>query len=259
MALTTISKLPVVTPNWQIADNIVAYTSVRAGGVSKGEYASMNLGAHVGDVDDAVTANRARLPIGMHGNSKGKIQWLNQVHGNTVVQAEHCDAVPDADALFTRQAGYFCAVMTADCVPVLLVDETATCVAAVHAGWKGLANRIIAKTIAAMTDTPRNLQAWIGPCISARHYQVGAELLDVFATEFPFACIQRGANDYALDLPAIAESQLKCLGVNAVWQSGLCTYEQDDLFFSYRRTGHNNKQDCGRMVSIIGITDPLKV
>jgi len=239
------SLAEIVVPQWQVPENILAYTSTRLGGVSHGDYGSNNVGDHVGDKASAVAINRANLPAANH------ITWLKQVHGNHVVTLP--SETTEGDAAFTAQQGQCCAVMTADCVPILICDEAGTQVAAVHAGWKGLSLNIISKTIAHFSSPPTRLQAWVGPAICQQCYEVNEKLADTFAG-FPNA-IEKGKSDdkFQLNLPLIAETQLRSLNIGQVVQSNLCTYCDADRFYSHRRATHQGKQATGRIVSVIGL------
>ncbi len=237
-------EIPTVVPQWAAPLNIIAYCTTRDGGVSSGNYQSLNLGFHVKDNADAVAENRRRLP------GAGKISWLEQVHGHHVIElpsAEHT-----ADAAISRTPEHYCAVMTADCVPILLCNQQGTEVAAVHAGWQGLKGNIISHTLAKMISDAPDVYAWIGPSVCQQCYEVSHEVAQHFS-QYPGA-LQRStnANKYLLNLSLIAEYQLLAAGVKHVVQSGLCTYE-DSRFFSHRQATHKHLQHTGRQVSVIGI------
>lgn len=234
-----------ITPQWQCPKSIVAFTTTKAGGVSEGDFVGLNVGAHVGDDLDHVQVNRGMLP-----HSK-KITWLEQVHGNRVARLPTRDM--RADAAFSTSSMHFCAVMTADCVPILLCDVKGTQVAAVHAGWKGLENRIIANAVDIFDTEPSDVMAWIGPAICGACYEVDAHIANVFK-RYPTA-IEQGQtfSKFLLNLPLIAEYQLKELGVLSVLQSHLCTYCREDLFYSHRHATHHHKPSTGRIVSVIGL------
>ena len=238
------SNVPVITPDWSAAQNIVAYTTTRAGGVSVTPFASLNVGDHVGDIPASVNHNRARLPFSEH------IHWLKQVHGDRVVTLP--TPVCEADAAISRTPGAFCAVMTADCVPILVSNLSGTEVAAIHAGWKGLESGIIANTINAMHSDASALIAWIGPAISADNYEVDNKLAQRFY-DVPNAVLTKAADKALLDLPLIAQWQLCHAGVSKVVQSQHCTYADDARFYSHRRATHAGQSATGRIVSVIGI------
>ena len=245
VSMTT--KTPLIIPQWQAPKGVFAYCTTRLGGVSDSPFDSLNVGNHVGDESVRVRENRSRLPFASH------IHWLNQTHSSDVI------ALPseqhDGDASVSRDRQSFCAVMTADCVPVLLCDNDATVVAAVHAGWKGLANGIIARTIAAMAIDAECLHAWIGPAISGPCYEVDIGMAAKF-TEFPDAVLAHThAEKCYLDLPLIAKQQCEQAGIRQVTSSHLCTYQQSSLFFSHRRACHEGSPGTGRIVSVIGLSD----
>ena len=245
-------------------DNVVAYTSTRLSGVSNeafsdskaltdsraqedevaNDYRWFNVGAHVGDDIKSVNDNRANLPY------SDKITWLEQVHGKTVVTLPASSIV--ADASFSSSSAHFCAVMTADCVPVLLSDSRGKEVSAIHAGWKGLEANIIANAVAHFSSTPSQLVAWIGPAICGACYEVDETLADKFSHYEDSVKQKNEADKYLLDLPNIANLQLARLGIKHISQSNLCTYCQNDVFYSHRKATHDNYGATGRIVSVIG-------
>ncbi len=239
------SDIHVIKPDWSGKHGVLAYTTTRSGGVSKGNFESLNVGLHVGDNPHDVAVNRQKIPA-----AKG-IHWLEQIHSSSVVTLPTNERT--ADAAISRTQGVFCAVMTADCVPILVCNHHATEVAAIHAGWKGLESGIIANTISGMQSPAAQLQAWIGPAISAQCYEVDRQLAQRFA-EVPNAFRNTVPGKALLDLPWVASWQLKQLGVQNVEQSELCTYTDEERFFSHRRASHRGEKSTGRIVSVIGIT-----
>lgn len=239
-------SLVLITPDWPAPANVVAYTTTRAGGVSLDAFEGLNVGLHVGDNPECVMANRAMLP---HADN---IIWLNQTHSSTVISLPADSR--DGDASISTSPANWCAVMTADCVPVLLCDRDGTQVAAIHAGWQGLEKGIIGATVSKMQCTPDALIAWVGPAISGANYQVNHELANRFS-QYPDAILPASSPDKAnLDLPLIAQHQLECAGVQTVVQSGLCTYADEQQFYSHRRAQHHHVAQTGRMVSVIGLS-----
>lgn len=227
-------------PDWP-GLRIVATT--RAGGVSAAPYASFNLGAHVGDAPGAVAANRARLRALLPSDPL----WLDQVHGTRVADADHeADPAP-ADAAVTRVPGRVLAIMTADCLPVVIAAPEARVLAVAHAGWRGLAGGVLENAVAAMGVPPdAGLRAWIGPAIGPLAFEVGDEVRAAFAraAEPPAgAFVPTGGHDAAgapkwlADLPALAEQRLRAAGVATVVRSNLCTVAGNDRFYSYRKEG----------------------
>jgi purine-nucleoside/S-methyl-5'-thioadenosine phosphorylase / adenosine deaminase len=224
--------------------------TVITGGVSRGVYAHSNMALHVGDEASAVNENRRMLQqlLGYR-----QVKWLDQVHGHHCIEASFADAgvVSEADASWTEQTGLALAVLTADCVPILLWSEQSAAIAAVHAGWRGLQQEILQHTIAAIDESPSQLCAWIGPCISAPHYEVGEDVWGHFKTAYP-ACLHPHPEQDSkrlLDLPAIAQAQLNRAGVTRVYQSSWCSFT-DPRFYSYRLSGVGGAE-TGRMASII--------
>lgn len=244
------SALPVIRPDWAAPAHVHAFCTTRQGGVSLPPYASLNLGAHVGDDPAAVAANRARLRALLPAEPG----WLNQVHGVNVVDAAVAAqaATPlDADACVTRQAGVVCAVMTADCLPVLFTDRAGSVVAAAHAGWRGLLAGVLEATLAAMACPPAETLAWLGPAISRDAFEVGAEVRAAFIAHSPqaaqaFSPLPDGK--WLADLPQLARQRLQAAGVPLAQcsDSELCTVIERDQFFSYRRDACT-----GRMASVI--------
>lgn len=167
-----------IRPDWSAPLAVSALSTTREGGVSSGPWQGLNLGNHVGDDPQAVQANRATLQGALPAGTV--VQWLRQVHGTAVVQASSNGAVLEADACWTDQPGIACAVLTADCLPVLLCDRSATVVAAAHAGWRGLCAGVLEATVAALPVEPGELLAWLGPAIGPTAFEVGPEVRDVF-------------------------------------------------------------------------------
>lgn len=182
----------------------------------------------------------------------GEPQWLRQVHGRRVVHvgsAAFAAGPPEADAAVASRAGDICVVRTADCLPVLLCSVDGSEIAAVHAGWRGLASGVIEATVAAMSSSPTSLIAWFGPAISQSAFEVGAEVREAFLAVDPAADAAFVANErgrWQADLYSLARQRLGKAGVGAVHGGGLCTYRDEERFYSYRRDG-----ETGRLVSFI--------
>jgi polyphenol oxidase len=236
---------PLIIPQWPAPANVKAYSTTRQGGVSNGKYSSFNLGLHVGDSTEKVQINRSLLP------DFKQIVWLNQVHGTRVIELEkNSSSNQRADASITTQKQVACAVMTADCLPLLLCHKQAKAVAAVHCGWRGLAAGIIDHTLGKLPDTPANYLAWLGPAIGSQAFEVGKEVLNHFPAQQ--AAFSRGkqTGKYLADIYALASIQLQQLGLNDIYGGEYCTFSQADRFFSYRRDGQT-----GRMASVICIAN----
>jgi polyphenol oxidase len=241
----------VIVPDWPAPSNVQAFFTTRAGGASTGAFASLNLGRSAGDTPEAVNENRRRLVARLPQSPA----WLSQVHGARVVDAAAAIAnqTPEsADAAFTHAINTPCAVMVADCLPVLFCNDEGTVVAAAHAGWRGLAAGVLEAAIAAMNVPPPTIMAWLGPAIGPDAFEVGEDVLRAFVERDPAAMRAfraRGAafpGKYFADLFALARLRLAHAGVTRVSGGGVCTVSDPARFFSYRRDGKT-----GRMAAII--------
>lgn len=235
-----------ITPDWPAPPGVKSLMTTRIGGVSSAPYESWNFGDHVHDDPEAVVANRALLRQHLPADPV----WLNQVHGTLVVQADAVMGVPDADAAFTHQPGTVCAVLTADCLPVLFCARDGSVVAAAHAGWRGLAAGVLEATLLAMGVAPDNVMAWMGAAIGPRAFEVGAEVRDTFISSHPqaAAAFTPHRDKWLADLYILTRIRLAAYGVAAVSGGGLCTYTDAARFYSYRRDGVT-----GRMATLIWI------
>lgn len=240
-----------LSPTWPAPDRVQACTTTRTGGVSQGNYASLNLSLRSGDDPNAVHTNRARLRA--HIPLPQEPYWLAQVHGSRLLAAHTPQTDRGADASWTNQAGVVCAVMTADCLPVLFCADDSSCVAAAHAGWRGLAGGVLETTAQGLPVTPQRLLAWLGPAIGATAYEVGDEVRDVFLTHDPAAdCGFTGSPNgrWYCDLYALARLRLTQLGISRIYGGDYCTFTEPALLYSYRRDGVAS----GRMASLIWLT-----
>ena len=218
------------------------FYTTRFGGVSAAPFDSFNLGAASGDEANRVAENRRLLRRMLPADPR----WLKQVHGNRVIHLSDWLQGTEADAAWTDRPGQVAAVLTADCLPLLIADSGGACVAAIHAGWRGLASGVIAECIAALPVRPARLLAWIGPGICREHYEVDGVVHGAFpGAEEAFTANREG--HWLADLPAIARKQLKDAGVGQLIDSGACTAE-GNRFFSHRRD-----RLTGRMASVIWI------
>jgi YfiH family protein len=225
-----------------------ALVTTRAGGVSSGKFASFNLSARVGDDAQCVARNRGIL----RGCLPAEPAWVKQVHGTDVIEAARVTPEAEADGVVTRASGRICAVMTADCLPVLFSDRAGKGVGIAHAGWRGLAAGILENVIRTMDAPPQDLIAYIGPGIGARRYEVGEDVRKAFvdrdrAAAKAFAPRQNGT--YLADLYALARQRLAAAGVAEVHGGEFCT-ASEERFFSFRRD-----QTTGRMASLIWLED----
>lgn len=237
-----------VVPHWPAPKQVKALTMCRDGGVSIGAYSSFNLARHVDDDASAVTRNRAALVAELA--LPADPVWLDQVHGVDVLELDQSNkqTIHQADASLSRTQGQVCAVLTADCLPVLLCKQDGSAVAAVHAGWRGLLSGVIEKTIAALGDTEQIL-AWLGPAIGPGRFEVGAEVKEAFVkknTVMQQAFRQTDETHHLADLYAIARMTLIQCGVKRIYGGEYCTYNDADKFYSYRR-----EPVTGRMASLI--------
>jgi len=239
----------ILTPDWRAPPNVRAAITTRRGGVSRGPHASLNLGSHVEDDPEAVRRNRALLRAQLA--LPAEPCWLNQTHGTELVEAAFAAQPPAADAAFSRTRGQVCAILTADCLPILLCNRSGTTVLAIHAGWRGLLDGIIARCVQTLAEDPAQWMAWIGPGISGDAYEVGPELVTRFTTREPrwsryFAPLQ---DKMRADLPALAADQLAMAGITDITRYAGCTASEPERFFSYRRDGLT-----GRFASLIWLT-----
>ncbi len=235
--------------DWFIPKGVKLAFSQRTGGVSQPPFDSLNLGAHVGDDILAVEQNRQRLSeqLGLTAQPA----WLEQVHGTEIVDLDVALNVEHsrvADGSLCRTANHVCTVMTADCLPVLICDQAATQVAAVHAGWRGLCNGIVEAAINQFDAPIESLHVYLGPCIGADAFEVGAEVRQAFVDLHPQTSryFVPHNDKYLGDLQGIARYRLERLGVQHIYQQPYCTYTLSEHYFSYRR-----ESVTGRMASLI--------
>jgi YfiH family protein len=239
-------------PDWPAPTHVRAFVTTREGGVSVGEYASMNLGQSSGDDPASVARNRAIVRALLPSDPV----WLAQVHGRDVADLDHAsgDERPRADAAATSQPGRVAVVLTADCMPLFLTDRAGRRVAVAHAGWRGLAAGVVESTVSALGCPASEAIAWMGPAIGPGAFEVGPEVRDAFMAVDPadaraFRAGKPGK--FMADLYALARSRLARAGVTAVYGGGACTFSEPQRFFSYRRA-----QKSGRMGAFIWIMAP---
>ncbi|MFA5941684.1 MAG: peptidoglycan editing factor PgeF [Sinimarinibacterium sp.] len=241
--------IDVVWADWPAPSRIRACQTLRCDGCSAAPYDSFNLAAHVGDDPSAVARNRQALRAALQLPSEPR--WLRQVHGTDVAALPAPGPEPLADAAWTRQPGVVCAVLTADCLPVLLCSDDGSVVAAAHAGWRGLANGVLEETLAALPLPAQRVHAWLGAAIGPAAFEVGPEVRRSFVDRDAAArdCFAPGAGDrWFADLYALARLRLHRLGVQSIDGGGACTHRDVARYFSHRRDGA-----CGRMASLIWI------
>ena len=234
-----------IVPDWPAPERVRALITTRSGGASRGIYADFNLGERIGDDAHAVTKNRETL----RGLLPAEPVWLRQAHGTRVVEAQPGSLGEEADAAVARGPGRVCAVLTADCLPVLLADEGGTVVGIAHAGWRGLAAGVIENVVRAMGVAPESLIAYLGPAIGAAAYEVGTDVFDAFVlanSDAAGAFLPHGSGKFLADLNLLARQRLTRLGVGSIHGGNLCTYRDTGRFYSYRRDGVT-----GRMASLV--------
>lgn len=226
------------------------FCTVRQGGVSTGAYASLNLGMHTRDASGHVAENRRRLAQALPGEPL----WLNQVHGVQVADADKeqaAGAVPTADAAITTKPNRVLAIMTADCLPVVIADTDGQALGLAHAGWRGLQGGVLETTLDRLrVKRPQaTWRAWIGPAISQRYFEVGADVFSAFVDQDAqtalFFIEKKPDEKWLADLPGLARYRLNQAGVANVELSGCCTYGDAARFFSYRR-----EPDTGRLATL---------
>ncbi len=256
-------------PEWVAPAGVMAIMSTRLGGVSQAPFDSLNLRptqlrGQAQDEAEAVLENQRRFAAAMQAQPV----WLDQVHGAEVLRLSGASAhqqtpLPRADASVTTVPGLACTVLVADCLPVLLCSLDGRAVAAAHAGWRGLASGVLEHSVAALCDAagclPRQVLAWLGPCIGPRQFEVGGEVLQAFGLEpaGPLSAhfLRRdradGAARWLADLPGLARDRLMCAGVQQISGGAWCTVEDRSRFFSFRRDGRAGP--TGRMAAGIAI------
>lgn len=240
-----------IRPDWPAPPNISALVTTRLGGVSQAPFASFNLASHVGDAPQAVLANRQRLGEVLPAAPR----WLEQVHGVNVVNVDEIGdgAKPTADAAFSRSKQVVCVVQTADCLPILLAQADGSVVAAVHAGWRGLADGVIEATLRHLGE-PTSVLAWLGPAIGPTAFEVGEDVRSRFLQHDQRAAAafvaRQVPNKWLADIYALARLRLNAAGVSQISGGDFCTFSDPTRFYSYRRDGVT-----GRMASMIWINE----
>lgn len=239
------AEISVISPDWPAPANVRAFTTTRKNGFSKGPWSSLNLGGNCGDDPHHVEKNRQLLLALLPSEPR----WLNQVHGTKSVCWDNANNQGiGADAVYSNQAGQVCAILTADCLPVLLCNQAGTCIAAAHAGWRGLAAGVLENTVLGMKCNPASLMAWLGPAIGHQKFEVGVDVYDAFVganTENAIA-FKPYHDRWLADLSMLATFALNRLGITQVSGGQHCTFEEQGSFFSYRRDGQT-----GRMATVV--------
>lgn len=240
-----------IIPDWPAPEGVNAYSTTRNGGVSSGAYSSLNLGDHVSDALENVEQNR-RLLI-QQAKLPQEPAWLQQVHGTEVAVLDTHPLVDNrADAAYSKVNGRVCAIMTADCLPVLFCSSNGDEVAAAHAGWRGLCQGVLENTAAKFNAKPEQILAWLGPAIGPERFEVGPEVRDAFMAKDPQAADAFVPHNqkYLANIYLLAKQRLTALGITKIYGGDFCTVTEQERFFSYRRDG-----ETGRMASLIWIND----
>ncbi|WP_354623365.1 peptidoglycan editing factor PgeF [Psychromonas sp. MME2] len=244
--------LNLLKPNWSAPSSIHAYSTTRLGGVSTGVYQGLNLGMHVDDMPANVLENRQILNNVLKLSSP--LYWLTQTHSTRLLKLEDNPQCNEADAVWTSLQRRACVVMTADCLPILVTDTKGCFVCAIHAGWRGLCDGIIEKSLHAIcTDLAipsSQLLVWLGPCISSQAFVVGSEVRSQFIAENRLAesAFTAHQDRYLADLHQLARLRLAPFNVAEITASEHCTFSEPERFYSYRRDAKT-----GRMASLIWI------
>lgn len=246
-----------IYPDWPAPNRVFALVTTRTGGVSEPPFDSFNLALHVNDDPASVLANRASLRDLLEPGLQ--LQWLQQVHGTKVIRAAENASELRGDAVFIDQPGLAGVVMTADCLPVFFAARDGRSAAVAHAGWRGLVDGILERTLESFAVPPADLICWLGPAIGPCHFEVGKEVLEAFLDacgddvqrleirELAFRAAAKSGK-YCADLYSLARLRLQHCGVVDVHGGGLCTYCDAERFYSYRR-----EPITGRIASVIGI------
>ncbi len=250
--------MELIEPGWRVSENVRALSTTRVGGVSRGPWASFNLGLNCGDNSGDADENHRRLADHLPAAPR----WLRQVHGTHLIHLDDWQPDVAADAAWTDRPGQVAAILTADCLPILLARAAgkpgAPLVAAIHAGWRGLAAGIVEQTVASLPTPGADLVAWIGPGISQHCYEVGDDVRSAFVSMDPeLARAFRGnaQGRYQADLKSIARHRLASAGVGMIHDVGLCTATESDRFYSYRRASQNDAGLTGRQATLVWIEE----
>lgn len=238
--------LPGFEADWPAPRGVRVWSTQRGNpqtGASRAPYGYFNLGDHVGDDSAAVAENRRRLKA--EARLPSEPSWLVQVHGTRVADLDSAAAPGSADAAIARSAGKVCAILTADCLPVVFASDSGETVAAAHAGWRGLAAGVIEAAVRDMGVPPARLLAWLGPAIGPEHFEVGAEVRDAFLRgdlEAGDAFLPNARGRFMADLAMLARRRLRRLGVGRIYGGGECTFAEADRYYSHRRDGITGRQ-----------------
>jgi YfiH family protein len=241
-------SLPLIYPDWPLRDKVTAFTTTRVGGVSTDPYNELNPALHVGDIEENVFENRHRINEFLGESIDTK--WLKQTHSITALDAASIDAdVMQADASFTTSKNIACAILTADCLPLLFSDHNGECVGATHAGWRGLVDGVIENTINAMSEYIKPTYVWLGPAIGPNAFEVGEDVYVTYikrSAKFESCFEVKQAGKWNLNIYQAAKIILESADISNIYGGSYCTYSDENRFFSYRRNSVT-----GRMATII--------
>jgi YfiH family protein len=236
-----------IEANWPAPPGVRAGVTTRIGGASGAPWDSFNLATHVGDCEKHVTDNRRRLAVLL--DLPAEPVWLDQRHGNRIIDLDAPERGVAADGAYSAEPGRVCAVLTADCIPLLLTDRGGREIAAVHIGWRGLCAGILDSALHRFRAPAGSLMAWVGPHIGRQCYEIGDEVRRACLASVPDggpAFEAAGESKWRADMGKLAELGLRARGVEAVFFNGCCTCSEADLFYSFRRD-----RRTGRMASLI--------
>lgn len=241
--------------NWPAPNWLHAGTTYRSDGISRGPYTSLNLAGHVGDAAECVIENRKIIRTKLKLPSEP--YWLNQIHGDRIVEVNTSNTNPDCDGAYTNQNGTVVAVLTADCLPLLLCNTKHRRVAAIHVGWRGLCKGIVQKAIELFSVDTNHAMAWLGPCIGPEHYEVDATVRDACLNLVPHmehVFIANRDAHWLFDLQLLVAEILNINGIRSIHKSESCTYAKPDRWYSFRREGKT-----GRMASLIWMSEQTQL
>lgn len=238
-------------PDWPAPAQVKSAITLRSGGCSRAPFESNNLALHVEDNASDVQKNRDSLVDSLA--LPAQPLWLNQCHGTDLVYVPQASQAASADGSYSDKANTVCAILTADCLPVLFCNQSGSQVAAAHAGWRGLCGGILRKTVATFKHSPDQVMAYLGPAIGPQVFEVGAEVLQAFlhsaqnaqhkqAVIAAFKAVDGSADKYLADLYALARAELAASGVVEIYGGNYCSYSDSERFYSFRRepkTGRN--------------------
>ena len=231
---------------WNVPDNIGCCYTTRIGGYSKNKFKQSNLSYDVGDSRISVRKNREELSKLL--NLPREPVWMKQIHSSYIRKVTESSKDLVCDACYTSQTGVACAVLSADCLPILLCNSSGTKVGVIHSGWRGLSSGIIPKFISRFSKTPKDIICWIGPSISASNYLVREDVYKKLVKISPKIFNKFDNEHWQLDMKLAAKILLKSKGVTSVYTDDMCTYQNSNLYYSYR-----SENNTGRIASLIWI------